>query len=305
MSPPLPGRELDDGLQPAAAVRTHVEDRGNGAGPSITVWAAVRRHWLLASIPVVLLVGLAVVAASLRSPQYTAESRMAAGRLDASAPEALAGFTAASASLAETYSRSIRGDAIVDAVARASGKPVNEVRSALSAETIPDSPLFTVRAIADDPDAAAKLSVLAAKALVRQRRQESSSAPNADRLLSEYREASAELASAKIAAQVAANDYERHQTTDNTTRLVAAQAEVATAELKLDSARVAYVNGHQGEGSVALVQLIARPRTATTDRLQVLQLWLFVAAVTGVAVGLALALARARQEAVRSAFADA
>jgi capsular polysaccharide biosynthesis protein len=272
-----------------------------GARARVDFWPAIRRHWLLAVLPMIVLVGLAVAAAYARDPVYTAQTRLSVGRLDASAPEALAGFTGASSALAETYSRSIRGDAIVAEVARKSGLSRGFVKSTLSATSIPETPVFTVFGKTGSPRTAVQLSVLASRALKQQTAQAGRSTPNADRILRDYQRASKAKAEAELAVSSARSAYRDERTANNQQWLVDSEAALAKVQAQVEAARAAYVSGRQGQGSVSLINVIERATTASSDRDNVLQLWGFGAAITGIAIGFALAYWRARALARRAA----
>jgi capsular polysaccharide biosynthesis protein len=278
------------------------QDRGL---PRPGILAAVRSHWIVAVLPVILLVGAAIAAAYARSPVYTADTRLATGRVDASAPESLAGFTAASQSLAEIYSRSIRNDGIINAVASATDLDRDLVRSRLSAAPIPETPVFTVSADAKSAVTAVALSNAASRALVRQAERVGRTNPDAGRLLSAYQKASMAQAKAQITERQAGQAYADHDTAENEQRLLEAQSELSTATLRVDSTRTAYIAGRQGEGSAAAVHIIERATSARSDRFSVLQLWVFIAGVAGVVVGVALALFRANRKSRRTATASA
>ena len=276
---------------------------GDERTPPVRVdfWRAIRRHWVLALLPVILLAGAAVAAVYVRAPVYKAQTKLAAGRLDASAPEALAGFTGASQSLAETYSRSIRGDAVVKQVAAETGYSRDFVKSRLSAAPIPETPVFTVSATADAAKTAIQLSVLASRALEDDVARVGSSTPNADAVLREYQRASTNKAAAEIAVGNAHHAYRKDRTRENQQRVIEAEAELASTAAKVDAARTAYVAGRQGQGSVALVHIIERATTAGSDRDNVLQLWVFGAVLAGLGLGFALAYAQAHRLARKAA----
>ena len=301
VAPPAPAPEAAPAPRPARVEveRTRADDAGAVQRPNIL--EAVRRHWIIAALPVIVLVGGAIAAAYERSPVYTAETRLATGRIDASAPESLAGFTAASQSLAETYSRSIRNDSVIKAVAKSTDIDRDVVRSRLSAAPIPESPVFTVRAEALSALTAVKISNAAGRALVEQVERTGQSNPNAEGLLSEYQKASLAQATARIVERRAGEAYADVDSAANEERLLEAQSELSTATLRVDSTRSAYIAGRQGEGSAATVQVVERATSARSDRYSVMQLWVFVAGVAGVVAGIALALLRANRRARRAA----
>jgi capsular polysaccharide biosynthesis protein len=258
--------------------------RGEDEDTRLTVSSAVRNNWLVFLLPIVFLVSAAVVAGMLRSPTYTAETRLAVGGLDASSPASNSDFAAAASSLAQTYGRSIQGDAVVSAVARKTGSSPEAVRAHISAFTVPSTPLFSVTATAGSPGTAIALANLASRSL-------SAAADDATRdlaspLLEQYRKA--ELASQRIEREV-----RFLQATGQGEELVAAKAKLAIAETRAASAREAFVAGEQRQQALAVpIQIIERANSASSDRFSVLQLWIFIALALGLIVGTALALFR-------------
>ena len=57
--------------------------------PRIGVSAAVRRYWMLALLPLIVLVPVIGVVAAKRQPKYSAEARLIVGRLNISTPGAV------------------------------------------------------------------------------------------------------------------------------------------------------------------------------------------------------------------------
>ena len=58
-----------------------VESVNAPAAPPIGVLSAVRRHWIVATLPVILLVGAAVALGLERPPRYTATANLSVGRI--------------------------------------------------------------------------------------------------------------------------------------------------------------------------------------------------------------------------------
>jgi capsular polysaccharide biosynthesis protein len=248
------------------------------------VASAIRNNWVAFLLPIVILVSAAVVAGLLRSPTYTAETRLAVGGLDASSPASNSDFAAATASLAQTYGRSIQGDEVATAVARATGTSPEYVRAHVSAFTVPSTPLFSVEATASSPQAAIALANLASEAL-------SQAADKATQdivspLLRRYRRA-------EIDQQRVERNVRYLEATGQDGDLVAAQADLAIAETRAASTREAFVAGQQRQQSLAVpIQVIERANAAASDRVGVLELWIFVGLVLGVILGTALAMFR-------------
>jgi capsular polysaccharide biosynthesis protein len=288
---PPPPPELPDTLaMTAPAVPPRDGETGLGAGEGddrLTVSSAVRNNWVAFLLPIVILVSAAAVAGILRSPTYTAETRLAVGGLDASSPASNSDFAAAAASLAQTYGRSIQGDTVVNAVARKTQASPEAVRAHISAFTVPSTPLFSVTATAGSPGTAIALANLASGAL--SDAAQSATRDTASPLLVQYRQA-------EIARQRVEREVRYLEATGQGSDLVAARAKLAIAETRAASAREAFVAGEQRQQTLAVpVEIIERASSAGSDRYSVLQLWIFIAVVLGLIVGTALALFRESQ----------
>jgi len=269
---------------PSEPPRQSEQDMQGDDGLRLTISSAVRQNWVVFLLPIVVLLSAAVVAGVLRSPTYTAETRLAVGGLDASSVASNSDFAASAASLAQTYGRSIQGDEVVNAVARETQSTPTEVRTHISAFTVPSTPLFSVQGTASSPETAIALANLASRALARAADQatEDIVAP----LLDRYRDAATE-------AQRAQRLVRYLRVTDQDDELVIAQAKLAIAETRATSAQEAFVNGQQRRQTLAVpIQVIERANSASSDRFSVLGLWVFIAVVFGAILGTALALFR-------------
>jgi uncharacterized protein involved in exopolysaccharide biosynthesis len=250
----------------------------------LTVSSAVRNNRVAFLLPIVFLVSAAAVAGLLRSPTYTAETRLAVGGLDASSPASNSDFAAAAATLAQTYGRSVQGDVVVDAVARKTHSSPATVRAHIAAFTVPSTPLFSVEGVAGSPGAAIALANLTSEAL----RKAASEATQdlVPPLLAQYRQAA-------TAQQRVERKVRFLQATEPGSELVEARAQLAIAQTRAVSAREAFVAGQQRQQSLAVpIQVIERASSAGSDRYSVLELWIFIAVVLGLIVGTALALFR-------------
>jgi capsular polysaccharide biosynthesis protein len=253
---------------------------GKPGGSSPSIGAAMRRHPLFVLGPIAALLILALLAGVARTPTYTASTRLAVGGLNATNPASFSGFADAAQQLAQTYSRSVQGDGVVGEVAQRTGLSRSEVRSHLSAASIPETAVFSLKATSGSPDEAVRLSNLASAALVRE--VELASEANPARLLEEYR--AAEVARQQLSDQVSA------QSQAGGSSLAAAQAQLLAAEARTTSLRNAY-EASQQSGTVPL-QVIQKADTASGDGFTRIQILSFVAIVVGLILGMALALFR-------------
>ncbi len=239
---------------------------------------ALRHHWHLVLGTICGLAVLALGYGLTRTPDYSAETRLAVGGLNGSTPLALQGFSTAAEQLAETYSRSIQGDAVVRDVARELKTPPSQVRPHLSAAPIPSTPVFNVTGTTSSAQSAIDISRSASRALVREVNRASNATPG--RLLREYKRAEAEHQQAeKRVAELSSGV--------GTGNLAAARTNLIAAQARSDSLKKKYINTQDG-GSVQL-GVIQSADSASSDRMSKLQLLLFAAVVLGFVIGSALA----------------
>jgi capsular polysaccharide biosynthesis protein len=262
--------------------------------PRVSISWALRRYWLTALLPLVLFVAAAVYTGVSREPNYTAETKLTAGRVDSGTPtSALAGFTTATQSLAETYSRSIHTDRILRKVAAATGTSPSLVSSSVTAAPIPNTPVFQVDAKASSPHLATKLSVLSSEALVRDVGRNVRVSRNSEELFSAYKAAAAR-------ENLAREQYRSYRMgSASQSQLATAQTELKAASLRADALRQSYLASSQNQTGTAVPQIIGRASDATSDRGRIMQILLFIAVVAGIVVGTALALIRGHREARR------
>jgi uncharacterized protein involved in exopolysaccharide biosynthesis len=244
------------------------------SGPSFG--GAVRGHWRLIAGVVAGMTLLAIAYGVVRTPDYSAQTRLAVGGLNATTPSSLIGFSAASSSLAQTYSRSIQGDAVVQDVARELKTTPTEIRPQLSASPIPETPVFVVTATTNSQASAIDTSRLASEALVKQANRASDSTPN--RLLDQYQRAEAQREAAE----------RRLATAVGSTAVAQARGDLVGAKARADALRKRYSDSLEG-GTVPL-QIIQQPDAAASDRFSKLQLLIFAGIVGGFIIGLGVAL---------------
>jgi hypothetical protein len=245
-------------------------DHDRGSGP--TFGQALRRHWRVLAATIGGLSVLAIGYSVVRTPDYSAQTRLAVGGLNATTPSAFTGFSSAAAQLAETDSRAVQGDAVVRDVAAAMKLTPEQVRPQLSAAPIPQTPVFTVTATTKSAETSIDMSRLAGEAIVREANRASDASPG--QLLKEYQ--AAERQRQTVEARIA-----------STVPSAADRADLVAAGAQADAARKRYTDAIQG-GSVRL-EIIQGPAEASSDRLSKLQMLLFVAVVLGFIIGSAIA----------------
>jgi hypothetical protein len=127
---------------------------------------ALRRHWLLAPLPLIVLVGVALADALTRTPTYTPECRLVMGGLDLSQPGALSGYANATQGLASTYSRAITANAVAAPLSRWLGENRFVPAERLRTTPLPARPVFRVIAEGDSSEDSVRLATAAGRSLI-------------------------------------------------------------------------------------------------------------------------------------------
>jgi uncharacterized protein involved in exopolysaccharide biosynthesis len=271
--------------EPRRGAHEWLRDHHDGPAPRLTVARSLQRHWFVALLPVVVLAGVAVAAAFLRTPTYEAESRLVTGNPDVSDNlAAISGFDTVTQSLAERYARSISADDVVDPVAERMDIPPSAVRSRLSAASIPGTSVIRVDATGDSPARTVSLSVAASEALA----DWSNDTSQDQTLLTEYREA-------QLAISEATEEVEEQESIGDQVAVDEANAALAEAKLRAQQLEQGYLTTSGTPGGISELRVLERAHEASSDRGEKLQLMLFVAIVVGGAVGVACAVLRARR----------
>jgi capsular polysaccharide biosynthesis protein len=270
--------------------------------PRIGLWEALRRKWLLVAVVLVLFVGAGVAIGLNRSPTYTAESRLSVGRLDVSAPGAVSGFALATQALASQYSRVVYATPVLERVGREVGASPREVGASIVATPIPSSPVLSIEAEATSEREAVALASAASEALAAYVTKLNRSNPDSARLLKAYKEANLALNRRRAEEAIRREKAAAKETAATRDALVKAQTRTQTADLRAETLRTAYQASQQAQSATALLQVMSRPSSASSDRWSVLQLYAFIGFAAACAVGLAIAV-RATQRETRRALA--
>lgn len=262
--------------------------------PPIGVLSALRRHWIVATVPVILLVGAALVLGLVRAPRYTATANLSVGRIYINNPAGVSGVIEATQSLASVYSRAIDATAVQQETARTLGEGSLPASDQLSATPIPLSPLIKVSADSSSARRAVALATAASGALAgyveRQGRSDEDTV-----ILSAYQQAEQRYRKRVEERRQLARRYDRDPTPANKAARDRASVAISVALLRREALRASYLNLIQGTGSTPAVDVFSRATTASSDRLRMLQIMLFLGLIAGLAAGVALALLRAYQ----------
>jgi hypothetical protein len=273
--------------------QTHLLGALDGAhAHRIGTWDAMKRHWVRAILPVVVLVPIAIVIGLGRTPSYTSETRLIVGRLSITNP-GLAGFVTATQSLAAAYARAVTASAVTDPVGKDLDMTPKAVASRLEGSPIQLSPVFRVIAHGATSDQAVALANDTSNALIGYVSSLNRENPDGPNLLKRFRTASKEFSSANLDTQTAQANYNHSPTEGNRRALDAAVAVRAQAELEQNTFGALYTSSEAGQSTASLVSTLNPASTATSDRGSVTQLLVLVAIIAGLVIGAALATARA------------
>ena len=261
----------------------------------IGVLSALRRHWFVAIVPVIVLVGVAAALGLQRTPRYTATASLSVGRIYINNPAGVTSVLEATRALASVYSRSIRATAVLEDTERRLGEGSLGASDEITATPIPQSPLIRISAESSSARRAVALATAASGALSayvgRQERSDEDSV-----ILANYRQVERRYQARVQERARLARRYRSDPTSTNKAARDQATVAVSVALLRRDAVRASYLNLVQGTGSIPAVEEFTRASSATSDRMRMLQIMVFLGLVAGLAAGVALALLRARNE---------
>jgi uncharacterized protein involved in exopolysaccharide biosynthesis len=269
----------------------------NVATPRIDVLGAVRRHWVVAVIPIVLFIAAAAMLGARRPVRYTTTANLSVGHVYVSNPVGIPTIIEATQSLAAVYSRAISASEVTrDARLRLEREHALPITGGLSATPIPQSPLIKVSAQASTSRGAVALANAGAAALAtyinRQVRDNSATATISAR----YLNASLAYRRSLEASRRLTRRYGKDPTAANKTARDRALAATDTAKLRRDALSASYQSVVQGGTSSVGVDVFSPAAAATSDRSRTLQLLVFVGLLGGLAAGVALALLLAARD---------
>ena len=258
--------------------------------PRIEVLAALRRHWIVALVPIVVLVVVAVALGLKRPVRYTTTANLSVGHVYVSNPVGIPTIIEATQSLAAVYSRAISSTAVTqDTRRRLRGQHVS---GSLTATPIPESPLIKVTAESESQHGAISLANAGAASLAayinRQVRDNDASVTISGR----YRSASLAFRQSVDTSTRLARRYSLNPTAANKNARDRALAATDTARLRRNALSASYATAVQGGTSSVGVDLFSKASTPTSDRSRMLQILVFVGLIAGLAAGTALALLR-------------
>jgi asparagine synthase (glutamine-hydrolysing) len=259
----------------------------------VGVFEAMRWYWGLVVIPVVLLVGLAVALAFIRPPVYTATTSLSID-FGAESPSSLPGSVSAAQALSDSYARAIQATSVVDEIARRTGYSPEEIPDHVSASPIPDSTIVRVTGTADSGEAATSVANIAGTSLVRYIGALNGSRTGSQPVLAQFRRAEV-LYQNRLDHQLELADAAAAEPADEAVQLELKRARVQTQVALLQKQSLASVYGTSQQAYVAPLTFLNRATSSSSDRIAKLEFFVFVGLIAGLAIGAALATARANR----------
>jgi len=265
-----------------------------------TLGYAVRRHWLLVVICVLVFVAAGAAVALIRDPVYSARAKLTVGGINLSAPGALAGYSQASQALASTYSRAVDADAVVLPVASEANLSAEYVRDHTSATPIPESPVFRVQANGRNKAQALKLANLTSTSLLAYVTNLNRATPDSNRLFRRYQSTVRQLNAHRVTTKRLTRLVGQSRTPPSELRAALVRSKTAgdAAALRAQALRQAYVQSLASQSNTELAQLLSPATKAPSDRRPKLELGLFAGLIAGLLAGAAFASWRTRRHTI-------
>jgi capsular polysaccharide biosynthesis protein len=259
----------------------------------IGVLTAMRRHWFVALLPVVLFVGAAVGLGLKRTPQYTAVANLSIGAVFTDNPAGISSVIQGTESLAAVYSRVIgANDVVEDTKRRLDGRYATAPQQ-VSATPIPDSPMIKVTAAAGSEGEAVALANAASAALADYANRQDRTDDEATALSKRYRRAALRYRQRLSVVRKLQEKVDNDPSEENRRVRDRAAAAADTALLHRDALLTSYQNAVEGTRSGPPLEVFREATAASSDRYERLQLLVFTGLVGGLLAGAALALLRA------------
>jgi len=306
-SPGTPG--LDDDFERRFAARPSPPPAP--AAPPATAPSPLRpvaRYWPVVLVACLLFAGGGAWAALARSPTYIAAAELSVGRIDVRV-QALPGYVAGAATLANAYSRVVETDAIAAPVARRTGRSRADVAASLTAAPVPENPILRITGTGADEAEAMRLADAASRELERYVARTGDGRSALARTLRDFRAESGEAAELRRRLSRLSAREERAEADATLPAPSAAERRrlsvaYETARLQADALGQMYRDRRAELSGTAGIQVISRPTSAADDTGTWLQRLVAGGLVAGLVVGAALALllgARADRRARRAA----
>lgn len=264
----------------------------------VSIWEAIRRHPVLAVLPLVVLTAAGIALGLARSPEYTATSRMYV-QVPSAEPSTLFAVTDAAAGLASAYSRAVAATAVSRAVARDLARDPAAAAGSSSATPVPDSPIVKVTGQASSERAAVRLANVTAAELANYINNLNTSSTASKYALAAFSAATRRVARARAKLVDAQQAVDALATDAAKAELESARAAYEVAQLRQSAAKLRFTSLQSGQQPS--LEPLRNATGATDDRTSKLELFGFAGVLAGALAGCALAmLGRALDTRLRS-----
>jgi Chain length determinant protein len=251
--------------------------------PHFSLAAAVRRHWLLTLLPVVVLLAAGIVAGAKKPPTYSSTATINVGKSDIQT-QATPGYLVAAEALASSYSRLVASQNVTLPAARAAGVSPAAAASDLSAVPIPQEPTFTITASGTSAAKATALANAAVNALSHYVNVTATQGGGPSQLLAKYQVAQRQV----IALQHRVSRLQNRLNV-NQSQLAAAKLAEQTASLKAQGLSSQYLGLSQSGVAPTLAVLVSPTGATATNRITNVEKFGIIGAVAGLVIGIAFA----------------
>jgi hypothetical protein len=291
---------LRSGGNPPGHVAVQVTDGASSyrlfEPPSSFVLIAIAHNKLVVCVSALALCLAGLGYGLSRSETFTSSATLQVGQVNPNSP-GFYSYVASASALAGAFSRAITAEPVLAALRRKLGVSPVQAVSRLSAEPIPQSPVFRVIATGPSASSSIGLANAAASAVVAYESEANNANPQAATLLHEYDAASLALERAKARQaehEAAARARGRRAVSQRDFASDRAAKDTAQARLKaLASAYTAAVTSQAPR--TGLVSLLAGAPSASGDRKAKAELFGFVGLLAGILVGCVVAVVRERR----------
>jgi capsular polysaccharide biosynthesis protein len=283
-----PERELEAPPMP----RTDPRPVGEVRRPPVQPGRSARRHWRLVATVTAVCVFVGLLAGLARSPKHTADARLVVGRsIDLGNLASIPGLSAAGQQLASDYSRLVSTGTVQHDVAKRLG--AKTLDGSVTASPVPQSPVVLVEATASSDEQARRIAGATASALVQAVNDLNTRQTAAgQQLLDQYRQADEQLLRDtetlnRLQAQASASGGTNTAVQD---AILAAQTAVDADKVRVDTLATDYGQSFSpSRVDTQAIQRVGPAQSVGTDRTRTLELYLLVALVIGLVLGIAAA----------------
>lgn len=262
---------------------------------SFSLAAAVRRHWILTLLPVVILLAAGIVAGAKKAPTYTATATINVGKSDI-ATQATPGYLTAAEALASAYSRLVDSQNVAVPAAQAVHESPGAALSQLTAVPIPGEPTFTITATGPSSAKATALANSAVTALQHYVTVSATQQGGPAQLLTRYQSAQRtayllQQRAGSLQGKLNARNSGLTTTGPKVTQAEVANAKVAAqiASMKAQALSSQYLNLTQSGVAPSLDVLVSPTGATATNRTTNVEKFAVIGAVAGLVIGIAFA----------------